>query len=160
MHLSIKNIKDEAAAIVFFSNGYDHPKSFHMGQQKEGFFHLDEILQLALVNAPELKLSNSDLRESQLSLKSLQERFKPQVFLNGTLPGLSRSIEPIALPDGRDAFVNRSSMFNRLGLRVSYQLESTGGTIFAESNLDRWIFSKRINWIIRETTSPRLFPGD
>jgi outer membrane protein len=110
---------------------------FIWGQQKEGFFHLDEILQLALVNAPELKLSNSDLRESQLSLKSLQERFKPQVFLNGTLPGLSRSIEPIALPDGRDAFVNRSSMFNRLGLRVSYQLESTGGTIFAESNLDR-----------------------
>jgi hypothetical protein len=80
MHLSIKNIKDEAAAIVFFLMVMIIQSHFIWGQQKEGFFHLDEILQLALVNAPELKLSNSDLRESQLSLKSLQKGSNPRSF--------------------------------------------------------------------------------
>ncbi len=110
---------------------------FMWGQQKEGFFHLEEILQLALINAPELKISNSSLQESQLSLELLQEQFKPQIFLDATLPNLSRSIQSITLPDGRDAFVNRSSMSNSMSLRVNYQLESTGGAIYAESSLNR-----------------------
>lgn len=101
------------------------------------FYDLPELLVLATSNALELKKSNSLLKENQLQIALLGEQIKPQLLVNATLPNLSRAIESRPLPDGRDIFVNRSTMYNRVGARMNYQLASTGGTIYAESKIER-----------------------
>lgn len=106
-------------------------------QENPRFYKLSELLELAAANALELKESNSLLKESQLQISLLQENLKPRIMVNATLPNLSRSIESRPLPDGRDAFVNRSTMYNGLGVRMNYQLAGTGGTLYARSDIER-----------------------
>jgi outer membrane protein TolC len=110
---------------------------FYPTQGKPQTYDLSQVLERATVNALELKEANSFLRESQLKIALLEESLKPQISLNATLPNLSRSIESRPLPDGRDAFVNRSTMYNRVGVQMRYQLAGTGGEIYAHSNLER-----------------------
>jgi outer membrane protein TolC len=98
---------------------------------------LQETLVRAVNNAIDLKLAESHIRENQFVIQRLQEQLRPQFFLNGTLPNLSRAIELRPLPDGRDAFVNRSTMNNGVSLSMFYQFAATGGTFTASSHLNR-----------------------
>ncbi|MEM0992956.1 MAG: TolC family protein [Bacteroidota bacterium] len=98
---------------------------------------LDHILEIALDNALDLKTAESQIKENQLVIQRLQEQIRPRLFANATLPNLSRAIELRPLPDGRDAFVNRSTMNNRLELSLYYEVIATGGTLIASSSLDR-----------------------
>lgn len=107
------------------------------GQAAGRFYDLPELLVLATANALELKASNSLLKENQLQIALLGEQLKPQLLVNATLPNLSRAIESRPLPDGRDIFVNRSTMYNGLGARMNYQLAKTGGTLYAQSKIER-----------------------
>ena len=111
--------------------------AFSSAQSQVRLFELDEILELAVANAFEIKTSKSLLKENVFQLALQKEERKPQVMLNATLPNLSRSIESRPLPDGRDAFVNRSTMYNNVNVQMDYQLTKTGGTIYARSSLDR-----------------------
>lgn len=108
-----------------------------IGQKLPRFFYLEEILNLAIENALDLKESNSILIENKSRIAYFETKLSPQVYMNATLPNLSRSIESRPLPDGRDAFVNRSTMYNRIGITMNYQLVSTGGIIYAQSGIDR-----------------------
>ena len=68
---------------------------------------------------------------------SFKASFKPQFSLNATLPSLNRAISAIPLPDGSEAFVNRSFMTNSIGINVFQQIGATGGQVFAGSRIQR-----------------------
>ncbi|MEM1328704.1 MAG: TolC family protein [Bacteroidota bacterium] len=98
---------------------------------------LPETFTRAIANAIDLQVAESRIRENQYLIQRLQNQLQPQLFLNGTLPNLSRAIELRPLPDGRDAFVNRSTMNNGVSLSLFYQFAATGGTFTASSQLNR-----------------------
>lgn len=98
---------------------------------------LEEVVRLAQSDAPDVLIANTRLNNSYWRYKSFLADYKPQINLDAQLPNLNRSISSITLPDGTDAFINRSLMSSSLGLQLSQQVTSTGGTVFASTNLER-----------------------
>lgn len=102
-------------------------------------------LTLSLSNAVELARTKSLMAQSaknRFNTSYWQYRFfsanyRPILNLSATLPNINRSIEPITLPDGTDAFVERSLATSSVGLTLTQRLKWTGGSIFLRSNLER-----------------------
>ena len=106
-------------------------------QTKTLTLSLSEVVTLAQSDAPDVLIANTRLNNSYWRYKSFLADYKPQINLDAQLPNLNRSIASITLPDGTDAFINRSLMSSRLGLQLSQQITATGGTVFASTNLER-----------------------
>ena len=98
---------------------------------------LSEVVTLAQSDAPDVLIANTRLNNSYWRYQSFLANYKPQINLDAQLPNLNRSISSITLPDGTDAFINRSLMSSSLDLRLSQQITSTGGTVFASTGLER-----------------------
>ena len=64
-------------------------------------------------------------------------KFRPSLALAGTLPDLNRSIDKITLPDGTDAFVERSLATYAVSASLRQNIAPTGGSIFMSSELQR-----------------------
>lgn len=100
-------------------------------------FHLEEVLNLAIEQSIDLKIAQSETVQQEAAFKEANLAFRPQLFFGATLPNLNRSIESRPLPNGSDAFVNRSTMYVGLGFDLNYQLEKTGGLLSVGSNVER-----------------------
>ena len=100
-------------------------------------FTLEEVLTLAIEQSIDLKIAQSETGEQEAAFQNANLAFQPQLFLDATLPNLNRSIESRPLPNGSDAFVNRSTMYNGIGLDLTYQVEKTGGLLSLGSNVER-----------------------
>ena len=111
--------------------------TFLNGQTKTLQLSLSEVVTLAQSDAPDVLIANTRLNNSYWRYKSFLADYKPQINLDAQLPNLNRSIASITLPDGTDAFINRSLMSSSLGLQLSQQITATGGTVFASTNLER-----------------------
>lgn len=99
--------------------------------------NLQEVLSLAVQQSIDLKIAQSETTEQEAAFQNANFAFRPQLFLGATLPNLNRSIEPRPLPDGSDAFVSRSTMYNGIGFDLNYQLEKTGGLLSLGSTVER-----------------------
>lgn len=100
-------------------------------------FSLPEVLSRGLSIAIDLKLQTSQREMAQMENNLFDERQKPNFFLNGVVPNISRAIESRPLPDGRDAFVNRSTMYNSIGFAADYRLPGNYGTFTADTRIQR-----------------------
>lgn len=105
-------------------------------QQETLNLSLTEIITLAQSDAPDVLIAETILSNRYWQYQSFLADFKPQIQL-GTNSSLSRAIEPITLPDGSLAFVDRSLMQNNLDIRLQQQIGATGGTIFTRTGLSR-----------------------
>lgn len=102
-------------------------------------------LTLTLQNAVELARSKSILAQSAKNrfntsywqYRLFKANYRPILNLDATIPDLNRSIQPITLPDGTDAFVERSLANSSVGLTMSQRLRWTGGQVFVRSDLER-----------------------
>lgn len=102
-------------------------------------------LNLTLQNAVELARSKSILAQSAKNrfntsywqYRLFKANYRPILNLDATIPDLNRSIQPITLPDGTDAFVERSLANSSVGLTMSQRLRWTGGQVFVRSDLER-----------------------
>ena len=98
---------------------------------------LQEIVALAQSDAPDALLAETRMKNRYWSYQSALADFKPAINLNGNLPNLNRSIQPITQPDGKDIFLQRAQMSNALDLSLQQQVLWTGGTVFAGTGLER-----------------------
>lgn len=102
-------------------------------------------LDLTLPNAVSLARSKSILAQSAENrfntsywqYRLFKANYRPILNLDATIPDLNRSIQPITLPDGSDAFVERSLANSSVGLTMSQRLRWTGGQVFMRSDLER-----------------------
>lgn len=95
------------------------------------------VIDLALRNSPKLRLMASQLRENQLGMEGFHQSLRPEMKLNAILPNLSRSIEARPLPDGRDAFVNRSTMYNNVGFELTDQIPGLNASWYFRTRMER-----------------------
>ncbi len=98
---------------------------------------LDNIIELAQSDAPNVLLAQTRLNNSYWQYQSFRADYKPRIDLFGTLPDVNRSLEAITLPTGEDEFVSRSIMRNSLDLSLQQDLAFTGGSISLFSSLER-----------------------
>jgi outer membrane protein TolC len=99
---------------------------------------LKDIITLAQSDAPDVLIAQTRLSNLYWGYQTFLADFKPQIVLESSnIPVLNRSIDVITLPDGSDAFINRSLIRNGLNASLQQNIAATGGTIFASTSIER-----------------------
>lgn len=98
---------------------------------------LDEAIRRGRENSPIAKQILANYEGTRWAYRSVRAGLKPQVLLNGALPGYSRRIERITQPDGRYLFRPVNQAYSTASLSLQQAILATGGTVSLESGLDR-----------------------
>jgi outer membrane protein TolC len=98
---------------------------------------LDDVIRIAREQSPRAIMARHRFRSSYWEFRTHKAKFRPSLTLRGTLPDLNRSIDRITLPDGSDAFVERSLATYDITASLQQNIAPTGGTIFMSSGMQR-----------------------
>ncbi len=98
---------------------------------------LPEVVYLARQRSIEAKAAKHRFMGNYWRLRNHKAQYLPHLELRATVPNLNRSISPITLPDGSDAFVRRSLASSSASLSLSQTIGLTGGQVFVSSSLER-----------------------
>ena len=101
-------------------------------------FTLSEVVQLARAQSIASKQAATKKKTNYWQYRSFIADFKPQLSLNGTIPGFTRSYIQVVQPDGTISFRNVSYNNSLLNLSLSQNIALTGGTIFVQQELQRF----------------------
>jgi outer membrane protein TolC len=100
-------------------------------------FSLSQIIELAKSKSP-IYLQVANVKKNRFwQYQTYKSNYGPQLLLRGDFPDFNRSIQPITLPDGRQAFVSRSFMNNSLQLGLFQNITATGGSVSLSTALSR-----------------------
>lgn len=99
---------------------------------------LSELLDLAAHRSLPAYAAQRDLRLAQLDFTVYRADFKPQVTAFANFPNYSRSFAEVTQPDGTIAFQPIQNNNSSVSLLATQRLAATGGTVFLQSNLQRF----------------------
>lgn len=97
---------------------------------------LDEAVALALSQSPQAVAAKHQYRASYWKWRSHKADYLPSLSFS-SYSSLNRSISPITLPDGSDSFVHRNQLLNDGALTLNQNISFLGGSLFAQSGLQR-----------------------
>ena len=83
--------------------------------------------------------------------RTFQSNYKPQLVLNGNLPAYSRAFREVIQPDGRILFQPIRNNNSALNLALQQNITQTGGTIYANTVLQRFDDFDRKNTLYNGT---------
>ena len=106
-------------------------------QQDTTYLTLQECIRLAHENGPLGSIAHSTFESKRSAYQSFAATLYPQLSLRGEMPGYSRSIIPIVLPDGSTVFTPQSQASSSLSLSLSQKIPLTGGQLSLSSELNR-----------------------
>ncbi len=98
---------------------------------------LYDLIKAAQTKSTSALLAKTKLENQYWRNVSFTSLFKPQLNIQGIIPSLNRTISSIALPDGQEAFVNRSFVNNSVGISLNQNILQTGGSVFVSSDINR-----------------------
>lgn len=98
---------------------------------------LHEVVGMAQMRSPAYLRSKTTYENNYWRYKNFRAGMLPELRAFGTVPNFNRSIERITLPDGTDAFVNRSLATSAATLSLNQQVPWTGGQFSFISSLQR-----------------------
>lgn len=113
--------------IGFFSPVHSQTRALTLGQ----------VVALARQQSPAYKAATTKLKRSYWQYRTYRSDYLPQLRLEGTIPDLNRSIDPITQPDGTEVFRRRSLINSSAALFLSQNVGITGGSVFLSSELSR-----------------------
>ncbi len=99
--------------------------------------NLDDVIILAREQSPMAIMAKHRFRGSYWEFRTHKAKFRPSLGVSAILPDLNRSIDKITLPDGTDAFVERSLATYSVTGSLVQNLAPTGGSIFMSSSMER-----------------------
>lgn len=105
--------------------------------QESKEFSLKDVVSMAQRNSLAGKIVENRFQNKYWRYFSYKRSFLPAFSFSATTPDLNRSISKITLPDGGDAFIERSLASYSLNLRAVQPIAWTGGQIIVNSNLNR-----------------------
>ena len=100
--------------------------------------NLREVVETAKSQSIASKQAATKKKTNFWQYRSFLADFKPQLSLNGTVPGFTRSYIEVVQPDGTVAFQNVSNNNSMLNLSLSQSIAFTGGTVFVQQQLQRF----------------------
>lgn len=98
---------------------------------------LMQTIDVAQKDGIDVQFADVSFQNNYWQYQAFLARLKPQLNFRGEIPNINRSIEPIILPDGTEAFINRSLMSNSARINLQQSIPLTGGQIFAQTGLRR-----------------------
>ena len=101
-------------------------------------FTLEEIVQLALDRSPRALQAETRKEVAYWRWRSFRANYRPQLALEGTLPGFNRTNEAIRQDDGSFAFRRVSNNLSDLYLTASQSIGLTGTRFFVSSGFERF----------------------
>lgn len=122
------------AVVVFFSANISAQDDSEFGR----IYTLTEIINIARGQSIASKQAETTRENRFWQFQSYKSNYKPQLGLDGAIPGYNRSFSPITQQDGTIEFrpvMNNSSDIN---LRLQQPFAPTGATIFLNSGLNRF----------------------
>ncbi len=98
---------------------------------------LESAIEQALIEGPAARQAALQFEQSTWVFRGFRARQWPALVLNGSVPGLDRSINEIQQDDGSVRYVARSLTSSQVGLSVVQNIPWTGGQFFASTGLSR-----------------------
>lgn len=105
--------------------------------QTTEMLRLHEVVGMAQMRSPAYLRSKTTYENNYWRYKNFRAGMLPELRAFGTVPNFNRSIERITLPDGTDAFVDRSLATSAATLSLNQQVPWTGGQFSFISSLQR-----------------------
>ncbi|MFK7776177.1 MAG: TolC family protein [Saprospiraceae bacterium] len=118
-------------AIAFF------PKTI-FGQSDLQTLSLENLLQLAKENSIAGDAAKVDLQIAQLNNSIFKASLKPQLSAFANFPNFANTFAEAQQPDGTVLFPRINNNNSALGLNLSQAIPLTGGSVFVQSNLQRF----------------------
>jgi outer membrane protein len=97
---------------------------------------LADCIALGTTKGPSGKMLRASYMYKRLTYESFNASLLPQLRLDGTVPDLARTINPIIQPDGTTKFIEQSQANSNIYLTISQPLVFSGGNIFVSSGLN------------------------
>ena len=98
---------------------------------------LHDVVNMAQMRSPAYLRAKTNFENNYWRYQNFKAGMLPELRAFGTVPNFNRSIERITLPDGTDAFVDRSLATSAATLSLSQQVPWTGGQFSFISSLQR-----------------------
>lgn len=117
---------------------------------------LDDCIKIGRESSPAAKMAKSSYSAAMLMYDAFNSDYLPQLSLNGSAPGLDRSIREQAQNDATIKFVPQSNLSSYGSVQLSQKIPLTGGDLTASSDIsryDRWGTTNDFFW---STTPFRL----
>jgi outer membrane protein TolC len=106
-------------------------------QDQTLYFSLDDVIRIAREQSRRAIIARHRFRSSYWEFRTHKAKFRPSLTMQGTLPDLTRAIDKITLPDGSDAFVERSLANYSVTAFLTQNIAPTGGSIYLNTELER-----------------------
>ena len=110
---------------------------FSISAQAQTIVTLAEALRLGKENSPIAKQIAASFESNRWQYLATQALRKPQIVLNGSIPGYARRIERVAQPDGSYLFRSVSQAYSSATFSLEQPILATGGTISLNTSLSR-----------------------
>jgi outer membrane protein TolC len=120
--------------------------------QEEHPLTLQEAFMLAETQSLDASIARNLFLNSYWRYRNYKAELLPNVVLQGTLPGLNRSLSAYQKEDGSYGFVENNTLTENLSLSIQQNIPFTGGAFTVESQL------QRIDQLDRKTTGYMSVP--
>lgn len=106
---------------------------------------LRQVVEMAKRNSIAAKQATT-VRETKYWLwRTFKSNYQPQLSLSGTLPGYSKTTQPVLQPDGTIIFRPVHNDNSSLQLDFSQSITATGGTVYGTTSMQRFYDFDRNN---------------
>jgi len=126
--INIKNIS------FIFSMAF----ALQLNAQQVDSLSLEDFLSKVLANGIEKETAMQDWYQAERDLKIHRADLRPTLNANATIPNFSKSVQEIVQNNGALTFESISYNNSSLGLSARQNIAATGGTLFFDSNLQRF----------------------
>jgi outer membrane protein TolC len=99
---------------------------------------LQEVINLALGQSAVAKQTQTTRDKSYWEWRTYQANYRPQLGLQGTLPGFSRAVTPVVQPDGTTDFRAVRINNSNVAMTLTQNIGLTGGQVFVASEVQRF----------------------
>lgn len=99
---------------------------------------LQEVVSMSKDQSIASKQAVTARKTNYWQFRSFQADYKPQLSLNGTIPGFTRSYIEVRQPDGTISFEQVSNNNSLLNLSLSQSIALTGGTVYMQQQTQRF----------------------
>ncbi len=117
-----------------------------LAAQAQTGLSLPEAISLAKANSPLARQITANFKSTQWSYKAGDALRRPQISLDGSIPGYSRRIDRVVQPDGSFLFRPVQQAYSYANLGIQQNIIATGGNISMNTGLNRQdIFGTEFN---------------
>ena len=99
---------------------------------------LPEVVEMAKSKSIASKQAVTTKETKYWQYRTYRSNYQPQLSLNGTLPGYSKSFIEVVQPDGTVQFQSVHNNNSAMNLSFSQSIAATGGTVFGTTQLQRF----------------------